>query len=152
MKSKALLYAVIAVLLLLFVLGSWRFILGFAVAIALCWYFGFDRVKQVLISFWEQAQKLWKTVSQDLGDKEETVDAVITDSFVVPFTSESGKFQIIINAAGKSYMLKPTESGVLPSCLEKGKPIRIRKKISYHGLTAITAVSLIADGQVFETL
>ncbi len=152
MKTKALLYAVIAVLLLLFVLGSWRFILGFAVAIALCWYFGFDRVKQVLISFWEQAQKLWKTVSQDLGDKEETVDAVITDSFVVPFTSESGKFQIIINAAGKSFMLKPTESGVLPSCLEKGKPIQIKTTTSHHGLKTVTSVSFIADGQVFETL
>lgn len=152
MKTKALLYAVIAVLLLLFVLGSWRFILGFAVAIALCWYFGFEHVKQVLLSAWEQAQKLWKIVSQDLGDKEETVDAVITDSFVVPFTSEAEKFQIIINASGKSFMLKPTESGVLPSCLEKGKPIQIRTKTSHHGLKVITSVSLIADGQVFETL
>ncbi len=152
MKTKALLYAVIAVLLLLFVLGSWRFILGFAVAIALCWYFGFEYVKQVLLSVWEQAQKLWKTVSQDLGDNEETVDAVITDSFVVPFTSEAGKFQIIINASGKSYMLKPTESGVLPSCLEKGKPIQIKTTTTHHGLKIATSVSLIADGEVFETL
>lgn len=152
MKNKTIIIAVVAVLFLLILLGNWGFVFGFALAIAVCWFFGFEKVKEFALAVWEGCQNLWGSVSENLGDKEETIDAVISDSVVIPYTSSENKFQIMVTAGGKCYMLKPTESGVLPSCLTKGKPVQIKTKFVRQGLKTVKEVSLIADGQVFETL
>lgn len=152
MKNKTMIIAVVAVLLLLILLGNWGFVLGFALAIAICWFFGFEQVKAFVLMVWEWCQNLWGSVSENLGDKEETVDAIISDSVVIPYTSSENKFQIMVTAGGKSYMLKPTESGVLPSCLTKGKTVQIKTKFVRQGLKTVKVVSLIADGQVFEVM
>ena len=125
MKNKTIIIAVVAVLFLLILLGNWGFVFGFALAIAVCWFFGFEKVKEFALDVWEGCQNLWGSVSENLGDKEETIDAVISDSVVIPYTSSENKFQIMVTAGGKCYMLKPTESGVLPSCLTKGKQVQI---------------------------
>lgn len=152
MKNKTMIIAVVAVLLLLILLGNWGFVLGFALAIAICWFFGFEQVKAFVLMVWEWCQNLWGSVSENLGDKEETVDAIISDSVVIPYTSSENKFQIMVTAGGKSYMLKPTESGVLPSCLTKGKTVQIKTKFVRQGLKTVKVVSLVADGQVFEVM
>ena len=152
MKNKTIIIAVVAVLFLLILLGNWGFVFGFALAIAVCWFFGFEKVKEFALAVWEGCQNLWGSVSENLGDKEETIDAVISDSVVIPYTSSENKFQIMVTAGGKCYMLKPTESGVLPSCLEKGKTVQIKTKFVHQGLKTVKEVSLVADGQVFETL
>ena len=152
MKNKTIIIAVVAVFLLLILLGNWGFILGFALAIAVCWFFGFEKVKEFMLVVWKGCQNLWGSVSENLGDKEENVDATISDSVVIPYTSSENKFQIMVMAGGKCYMLKPTESGVLPSCLEKGKTVQIKTKFVRQGLKTVKVVSLIADGQVFEVM
>ena len=111
MKNKTIIIAVVAVVLLLILLGNWGFILGFALAIAVCWFFGFEKVKEFMLVVWKGCQNLWGSVSENLGDKEETVESVISDSVVIPYTSSENKFQIMVTVGGKSYMLKPTESG-----------------------------------------
>ena len=49
MKNKTMIIAVVAVLLLLILLGNWGFVLGFALAIAICWFFGFEQVKAFVL-------------------------------------------------------------------------------------------------------
>ena len=63
MKNKTIIIAVVAVLFLLILLGNWGFVFGFALAIAVCWFFGFEKVKEFALAVWEGCQNLWGSVS-----------------------------------------------------------------------------------------
>ena len=73
MKNKTIIIAVVAVLLLLILLGNWGFVLGFALAIAICWFFGFEQVKAFVLMVWEWCQNLWGSFRLWLRPKEKTI-------------------------------------------------------------------------------
>lgn len=151
MGYKNFYYGIIAVLVPLIVLGSWRFLFGFVVAGAIFWYFGEERVKKAAKDAKEKTIDLAKDLQDKIMPKEETVEVAISQSSIFP-SEINGLYHIVIIAGGKSYLLKPLNITMVPQELSCGRSIKIITTYKRDTLQLEKKQIIEANGVKFEVL
>ena len=151
MDTKKFYYAIVAIVLLLAIFGSWRFLFGFVVAGAIFWYFGEEKVKKAVSDVYEKTQDAVRDIQDKVAPKEETIEVAISKSTIFP-TDVNGLYQIVIIAGNKSYLLKPLDITILPEELNCGKTIKIVSTYKRNGLEVEKKQTIKANGATYEVM
>ncbi|MBQ8751345.1 MAG: hypothetical protein IJZ30_06900 [Alphaproteobacteria bacterium] len=149
MDTKKFYYVIVAIVLLLAIFGSWRFLFGFVVAGAIFWYFGEEKVKKAVNDVYKKTQSITRDIQDKVVPNGETIEVAISKSTIFP-TNINGLYQIVIVAGNKSYLLKPFNITMLPEEFATGKTIKIITAYKRNGLEVEKIQTIEANGTSYE--
>lgn len=147
--NKILIYAAVAVLVLVLILGYWQFFVGYACGLATFWFLGEHTLRMAAGNLCSKGKEIGNELKEKVTPSAQKEDMVITDSSVMS-AATPGMYQVIVKIGQRCFLLPPSCDNVVPTELQKGQNIVLETSYRFqdiHGMRTMYAI--IAGGKVY---
>ena len=128
--NKILIYAAVAVLVLVLILGYWQFFVGYACGLATFWFLGEHTLRMAAGNLCSKGKEIGNELKEKVTPSAQREDMVITDSSVMS-AATPGMYQVIVKIGQRCFLLPPSCDNVVPTELQKGQNIVLESFSGY---------------------